>query len=89
LQIKSSESLRLLRESVDKKAWGTSPPTVVNAFYTPSRNQISKKGKFNPYRDISLDIQVFLLVFFKRHFLIKMHRGISIMVVSITNKQML
>ncbi|UJR14935.1 hypothetical protein I4U23_001917 [Adineta vaga] len=41
LQIKSRESLQRLREVVDRKAWGTSPPTVVNAFYTPSRNQIS------------------------------------------------
>ncbi|CAF0965181.1 unnamed protein product [Adineta ricciae] len=41
LQIKSRESLQRLRETVDRKAWGTSPPTVVNAFYTPSRNQIS------------------------------------------------
>jgi predicted metalloendopeptidase len=43
LQIKSKESLQLLRELVDRKAWGTTPPTIVNAFYTPSRNQISKE----------------------------------------------
>jgi predicted metalloendopeptidase len=43
LQIKSKESLRLLRELVDRKAWGTTPPTIANAFYAPSRNQISKK----------------------------------------------
>jgi predicted metalloendopeptidase len=42
LQIKSKESLRLFREPIDRKAWGSSPPTVVNAFYTASRNQISK-----------------------------------------------
>ncbi|CAF1029171.1 unnamed protein product [Rotaria sordida] len=40
LQIKSNENFRMLREPVDRKAWGASPPTVVNAFYNPSRNQI-------------------------------------------------
>ncbi|CAF1080903.1 unnamed protein product, partial [Rotaria sordida] len=40
LQIKSNENFRMLRESVDRKAWGAGPPTVVNAFYNPSRNQI-------------------------------------------------
>ncbi|CAF3841000.1 unnamed protein product [Rotaria sp. Silwood1] len=41
LQIKSNENLRMLREPVDRRAWGSSPPTVVNAFYSPPRNQIS------------------------------------------------
>ncbi|CAF3791141.1 unnamed protein product [Adineta steineri] len=41
LQIKSKEGLYRLREIVDRKSWGTSSPTVVNAFYTPSKNQIS------------------------------------------------
>ncbi|CAF4114520.1 unnamed protein product, partial [Adineta steineri] len=41
LQLRSKESLRTLRETVDRKSWGTySPPTVVNAFYMPSKNQI-------------------------------------------------
>ncbi|CAF3300718.1 unnamed protein product [Rotaria socialis] len=44
LQIKSNESLRTLRDSVDRKAWGSSPPTTVNAFYSPSKNQISFPG---------------------------------------------
>jgi len=42
LQIKAKENFRVLREPIDRKAWGASPPTVVNAFYTPSKNQISK-----------------------------------------------
>ncbi len=42
LQIKSKENFKVLREPIDRKAWGASPPTVVNAFYTPSKNQISK-----------------------------------------------
>lgn len=46
LQIKSKESLRTLREIVDRKGWGNSPPTIVNAFYSASRNQISKEERF-------------------------------------------
>lgn len=42
LQIKAREHFRILREPIDRKAWGGSPPTVVNAFYTPSKNHISK-----------------------------------------------
>jgi predicted metalloendopeptidase len=42
LRIKAKENFKILREPVDRKAWGASPPTVVNAFYTPSKNQISK-----------------------------------------------
>jgi predicted metalloendopeptidase len=42
LQIKSKENFKILREPIDRKAWGASPPTVVNAFYTPSKNQMSK-----------------------------------------------
>ena len=34
LQIKSKENFEILRETVDRKAWGTSPPTIVNAFYS-------------------------------------------------------
>ncbi|CAF2909193.1 unnamed protein product, partial [Rotaria sp. Silwood2] len=40
LKIKSNENHRMLREPVDRKAWGASPPTIVNAFYSPPRNQI-------------------------------------------------
>ena len=47
LQIKSKENFKILREPIDRKAWGVSPPTVVNAFYTPSKNQISKLIFFN------------------------------------------
>ena len=32
----------MLREPVFRKAWSGGPPTVVNAFYIPSKNQISK-----------------------------------------------
>ncbi|CAF3992621.1 unnamed protein product [Rotaria sp. Silwood1] len=31
----------MFREPVDRRAWGSSPPTVVNTFYSPPRNQIS------------------------------------------------
>ena len=41
LEIKAMENLRVLREPVDRKAWGDTAPSVVNAFYEPSRNQIS------------------------------------------------
>ncbi|CAF3792998.1 unnamed protein product [Rotaria sp. Silwood1] len=40
LTIKSNESIRMLRDPVDRKAWGPSPPTTVNAFYNPPTNQI-------------------------------------------------
>ncbi|CAF4106434.1 unnamed protein product [Adineta steineri] len=41
LQIKAKENFQILRKHVDRKAWGSSPPTDVNAFYTPSKNQIT------------------------------------------------
>ncbi|CAF3718768.1 unnamed protein product [Adineta steineri] len=41
LQIKAKENFRVLREPVDKKAWGEAPPSIVNAFYEPSKNQIT------------------------------------------------
>ncbi|CAF3855366.1 unnamed protein product [Rotaria magnacalcarata] len=44
LQLRSNESLRTLRDPVDRKAWGPSPPTTVNAFYSPSKNQIIFPG---------------------------------------------
>ncbi|CAF0951778.1 unnamed protein product [Didymodactylos carnosus] len=40
LEIKAQEDFRSLREPVDRKAWGNTAPSVVNAFYEPSRNQI-------------------------------------------------
>lgn len=45
LRIRSQENLRLLREKVDRKGWGSSPPTIVNAFYNAARNQISNPMK--------------------------------------------
>jgi membrane metallo-endopeptidase-like protein 1 len=41
LQVKSAENFQFLRKPVDRKAWGSLPPTVVNAFYDPSQNQIT------------------------------------------------
>ncbi|CAF1128115.1 unnamed protein product [Didymodactylos carnosus] len=41
LKTKSKENIHVLREPVDRKAWAGSAPTVVNAFYTPSKNQIT------------------------------------------------
>ncbi|CAF0915198.1 unnamed protein product [Adineta ricciae] len=41
LQIKAREEFQILRKHVDRKGWGFSAPTVVNAFYTPSKNQIT------------------------------------------------
>ncbi len=41
LQIKAAENFQALRKPVDRKAWGSLPPTIVNAFYEPSQNQIS------------------------------------------------
>jgi predicted metalloendopeptidase len=41
LEIKAKEQFGLLRQPVDHKAWGDTAPSVVNAFYEPSRNQIS------------------------------------------------
>ncbi|CAF1039974.1 unnamed protein product, partial [Didymodactylos carnosus] len=40
LEIKAQEDFRSLHEPVDRKAWGNTAPSVVNAFYEPSRNQI-------------------------------------------------
>ena len=42
LEITVKESFQLLRKPVDKNGWGDySAPSVVNAFYEPSKNQIS------------------------------------------------
>ncbi|CAF0916014.1 unnamed protein product [Adineta steineri] len=41
LQIKAKEEFQVLRKDVNHKGWGSSPPTVVNAFYMPSKNQIT------------------------------------------------
>ena len=40
-QIKAKEEFQALRKHPNRKAWGSSSPTVVNAFYAPSKNQIS------------------------------------------------
>ncbi|CAF4138244.1 unnamed protein product [Adineta steineri] len=42
LQIKAKEEFQLLRKHVDRQAWDDLPPTTVNAWYTPLKNQISK-----------------------------------------------
>ncbi|CAF2049942.1 unnamed protein product [Rotaria magnacalcarata] len=41
IQIKAKEEFQILRKTVDRKAWGFTAPTVVNAFYAPSKNQIT------------------------------------------------
>ena len=41
LEIKAKEDFQILRKPVDRKAWGETAPSVVNAFYEPSKNQIS------------------------------------------------
>ncbi|CAF0909442.1 unnamed protein product [Rotaria sordida] len=41
LQIKAIENFRFLRKPVERKVWGNLPPTVINAFYEPSQNQIT------------------------------------------------
>ncbi|CAF1457934.1 unnamed protein product, partial [Adineta steineri] len=41
LQIKAKEEFQILRKSVDHKAWGSNPPTVVNGFHASSKNQIT------------------------------------------------
>ncbi|CAF0988938.1 unnamed protein product [Rotaria sordida] len=42
LEINVKKSFQLLRKPVDKNGWGDySAPSVVNAFYEPSKNQIS------------------------------------------------
>ncbi len=41
LQVKAS--LGTLREPVDRKSWLGLPPIIVNAFYNPSFNDISKQ----------------------------------------------
>ncbi|CAF0727802.1 unnamed protein product [Adineta steineri] len=41
LQIKAKEEFQVLRKHVDRKAWEYFPPTTVNAFYMPSKNQIT------------------------------------------------
>ncbi|CAF0827881.1 unnamed protein product [Adineta steineri] len=40
LQIKAKKEFQVLRKHVDRKAWEYFPPTTVNAFYDPSKNQI-------------------------------------------------
>ncbi|UJR31747.1 hypothetical protein I4U23_019225 [Adineta vaga] len=41
LRLKAKENFKVFRTPVDRKAWGSTPPTVVNAFYIPSKNQIT------------------------------------------------
>ncbi|CAF4177876.1 unnamed protein product [Adineta steineri] len=41
LQIKAKGKFQLLRKHVDRKAWDSSPPTVVNAFHVRSKTQIT------------------------------------------------
>ncbi|CAF2564816.1 unnamed protein product [Rotaria sp. Silwood2] len=41
LQIKALENFQFLRKPVERKVWGSLPPTVINAFYEPSQNQIT------------------------------------------------
>ncbi|CAF4091199.1 unnamed protein product, partial [Adineta steineri] len=41
LQIKAKETFQLLRKHVDRKGWDDLPPTTVNAWYGPSKNQIT------------------------------------------------
>lgn len=41
LRVKAAENFKLLRKPVDHKAWGSLPPTIINAFYEPSQNQIT------------------------------------------------
>ncbi|CAF1075040.1 unnamed protein product [Adineta ricciae] len=41
LKLKAKENFKLLRAPIDRKAWGPNAPTIVNAFYTPSKNQIT------------------------------------------------
>jgi len=41
-KIKASESFLQLEKPVDHTAWGPLPPTIINAFYEPPLNQISK-----------------------------------------------
>ena len=49
LQIKSMENFKLLRKSVDRKAWRLHPPTAVNVFYELSQNQISNIRRLSFY----------------------------------------
>jgi hypothetical protein len=55
LQIKSAENFQFLRKPVDRKAWGSLPPTIINAFYEPSQNQISIRNlsQFHVLQDFS------------------------------------
>ncbi|CAF3611902.1 unnamed protein product [Rotaria sp. Silwood1] len=39
-QIKTIENFQFLRKSVDRKAWQFLPPTIINAYYKSSQNQI-------------------------------------------------
>ncbi|CAF2099472.1 unnamed protein product [Rotaria magnacalcarata] len=41
LQIKTQEDFQILRKPTDRKAWGDTAPSIVNAFYDPSKNQIT------------------------------------------------
>ena len=47
LRLKAAENFKLLRKPVDHKAWGSLPPTIINAFYEPSQNQISNSQTIN------------------------------------------
>jgi len=78
LQIKSKESFQTLRSVVDRQSWGTSFPTIVNAFYSPPRNHISTKIKIRQALSNNqhmFNFQIFQLQFYKRRSFIKMHRS--------------
>lgn len=66
-------NLRSIREPVNRRSWSEVPPTIVNAFYDPSRNHIREFNRSLLGRNtFTWYLQSFLLVFFKRRISIKM-----------------
>jgi hypothetical protein len=72
LQIRAREDLKVLHEPIDRKAWGDTAPSVVNAFYEPSRNQISTRNHRTSLERHIDSFQLFPLAFFRNLSSIKM-----------------
>ena len=79
LKVKVKTNLRKLREFVDRKSWLGSPPTIINAFYNPSFNEISKKTFLSIIQNNFDLFQFFQLVFFSHPSLTKTHLSKNIL----------
>ena len=57
-RLQTRANLQKLREPIDRKSWSGLYPTIVNAFYDPSFNDICKKSCF-----FRIEYQITLLLY--------------------------